>query len=79
MSRSASRSSCRPKPRPCASGVTTIAVMRQVVAALEPAWSGPVDAAATLGWDGVTDVRLARELLGPWTDELVAAGTGLGA
>lgn len=54
-------------------------VMGEVVSALEPGWAGSVDAATRLGWDGVTDGRLARELLGPWTDELVAAGTALGA
>ncbi|SOC58039.1 nucleotidyltransferase domain-containing protein [Ornithinimicrobium cerasi] len=54
-------------------------VITQVVGALEPGWEDPVAEAVGLGWHGVTDVRLAHRLLGAWTDELVVAGTELGA
>lgn len=50
-----------------------------VVAEHEPAWAEAVALAVRLGWEREDDIEAVRELLGEFTDALLARGEELGA
>lgn len=54
-------------------------VQLRVVGELEPGWATPMADAVRLGWDGETDLELARALLDRWAPLLRARGEQLGA